>query len=166
MSKATLVAFFTIISASFCLGCTNPEVSSKSFTTLDATIVTNIAYISEFSIKCGSGKLGNLYAALNGHISPVSLVGNDKFQVSWTEDIKTAKSGDRLIKLYDEEGYVAYKKASRANEDVSSVPSFADVVVTHSGAYNGPWLKSEFIATILSLIVAYVALASRAKVSS
>ena len=31
-------------------------------------------------------------------------------QVSWVEDVATAGSGERPIKLYDEAGYAAFKK--------------------------------------------------------
>lgn len=82
MARLSVLAFIVLVSFNVCMGCSNPEVAATSFTTLDATIVTNIAYISEFSVKCSSGKLGNLYAELDGTISPVSTVGNNRFQVS------------------------------------------------------------------------------------
>ncbi|XP_056646878.1 translocon-associated protein subunit delta-like [Diorhabda sublineata] len=163
MAKKTLISFFMAMSCSLCLGCSNPEIISTSFTTLDATIVRNIAYIADFSVKCKSGNIGNLYAAFDRQIGPVSIVGNNRFQVSWTEESKSAKSGERVIRLFDEDGYTVFRKAIRAKEDTSNVQSFANVVVNHPGAYNGPWLKSEFIATMVSLTVAYIAIASRAK---
>ncbi|CAG9855212.1 unnamed protein product [Phyllotreta striolata] len=166
MTRLYILAFISLLSCTFCLGCSNPKVTSSSFTTVDATIVTNIAYISEFSVTCESGKAGNLYAEVEGNISPVSIVGNNRYQVSWTEEAKTAKSGDRVIRLFDEDGYTTYKKASRSKEDTQNVPALVNVVLSHPGAYNGPWLKSEFIATILSLLVAYIAVSSRAKVLS
>ncbi|KAJ8976558.1 hypothetical protein NQ317_014211 [Molorchus minor] len=161
--------FFTIcavLCGVFCSTCVNPQVTSKSFTTLDATIVSNIAYISEFSVQCSSEEIGNLYAELDGNVFPVSIVGSNKYQVSWTEDIESARSGDRVIRFFDEDGYTTYRKAVRSGEDISTVsPSFT-VTINHPGAFNGPWLKSEFIATILSLVVAYFAVASRSKVVS
>nr|XP_023024242.1 translocon-associated protein subunit delta-like [Leptinotarsa decemlineata] len=157
-----LISFF----AGLCSSCSNPEVTSTSFTTLDATIVSNIAYISEFTVKCSSGVVGNLYSELDGNISPVSIVGSNQYQVSWTEEPKTARKGERLLRLFNEDGYTAYRKAIRAKEDVSAVPALFTVVVNHPGAFNGPWLKSEFIATILSLVIAYFALVSRSKVVS
>lgn len=86
--------------------------------------------------------------------------------MSWTEEAKTARSGDKQIRLFDEEGYTAYRKAVRAGEDVSAVSSLFSVVVNHPGAFSGPWLKSEFIATVVSLVIAYFAIASRSKVLS
>ncbi|KAG5893631.1 hypothetical protein JTB14_015070 [Gonioctena quinquepunctata] len=152
--------------AGLCLSCSNPEVTSTSFTTLDATIVSSIAYISDFTVKCSSGSISNLYAELDGNVSPVSIVGPNQYQVSWTEEPKTARRGERVLRIFDEDTYTVYRKASRAKEDVSSVPALFNVVVNHPGAFNGPWLKSEFIATILSLVVAYFAAVSRSKVVS
>lgn len=61
--------------------CENPQVTSKTFTTLDATVVANIAYVSEFEVVCKSGSVTNLYADTEGIIVPVSVIGTNKFQV-------------------------------------------------------------------------------------
>ncbi|CAH1153438.1 unnamed protein product [Phaedon cochleariae] len=159
-----LVALFAVFCTTLCSCCSNPQVTSKSFTTLDATIVSNVAYISEFTVKCGSGEVGNLYAELDGNVSPVSIVGPNTYQVSWTEESKSARKGDREVRLLNEDGFTAFRRASRANEDISAIPSLFSVVINHPGAFSGPWLQSEFIATILSLAVAYFALASRSRV--
>lgn len=80
-SFSSVLYVFAIFSVAFCGGCENPQVNSKSFTTLDATIVANIAYISEFEMQCSSGAPATLYADIEGSIVPVSVVGNNKFQV-------------------------------------------------------------------------------------
>lgn len=77
-----------------------------------------------------------------------------------------ARSGDKVVRIFDEEGYTALRKALRAGEDPSSVASLADVVVNHPGAYDGPWLKSELLATLVSLVVAYFALSFKLKITS
>ncbi|KAB0801539.1 hypothetical protein PPYR_05893 [Photinus pyralis] len=159
-----------IVSVLFCTGycdsCKNAEISSKSFTTQDATIVTNIAYISEFSVKCGSGSLSHAYADVEGTVVPVFETAPSTFQVSWTEEIKNARRGEIKIRLFDEDGYTALRKALRANEDISTVSPLFSVSVSHPGAFNGPWLKSEFLAVALSVVVAYLALSSRSKLLS
>lgn len=75
-----LLAVFGIL-VCCCSSCSNPDVTFTSFSTLDATIVTNIAYISEFSVKCSSGQVGSLYAELDGNLVPVSIVEANKYQV-------------------------------------------------------------------------------------
>lgn len=84
-------------------------------------------------------------------------------QVSWTEEIKTARRGDIAIRIFDEDGYSAFRKALRTDEPTSSIPTLTTITLNHPGAFNGPWLKSEFLAAALSLIVAYLALSSRSK---
>lgn len=86
--------------------------------------------------------------------------------MSWTEEIKSASSGDRAISLYDNDGYTLYRKAVRAGEDINTVPTLIKISITHPGAFQGPWLKSEFLAASLSLVVAYLAFSSRAKLLS
>lgn len=80
--------------------------------------------------------------------------------------MKTARSGDKQIRIFDEEGNTLLRKAIRADEDTSSVPSIFSVTLSHPGAYNGPWLNSEFVAAVISFVVAYFAIASRSKVLS
>ena len=35
--------------------CENPTVDATAYTTLDATLLTKIAYISDFSLTCSNG---------------------------------------------------------------------------------------------------------------
>lgn len=86
MSKLLFVcAFSAIISLSLGLSCTSPTVESvKTFTTEDATIVSQIAFISKFQLKCSNkaSETTPLFAEVDGKLSPVARVGNDEFQVS------------------------------------------------------------------------------------
>lgn len=85
MSKTLFVCFLaTIASTAFGLSCSNPQIESTSFTTQDATIVSQIAFISEFSLKCSNPEAVNLplFAETDGRLSPVVRLSSDKFQVS------------------------------------------------------------------------------------
>lgn len=62
--------------------CKSPTVSSSSFTTADGTIVSQVAYIAEFELKCQDGAAGALFAEYAGRLSPVAKVGLNKYQVS------------------------------------------------------------------------------------
>lgn len=63
--------------------CTTPEVHVKSFTNEDATIVTNIAFIAEFTVSCGNGAtINNLYADIGNNLVPVARTGEGKYQVN------------------------------------------------------------------------------------
>lgn len=65
--------------------CKNPTVSSTSFTTSDGTIVSQVAYIAEFSLKCGDGGSIPLFAEYAGRVSPVAKIGENKYQVGIQE---------------------------------------------------------------------------------
>lgn len=147
--------------------CQNPQLISKFYSTQDATVLSNIAFISEFNVKCQKGQSGNLYALFsNDVIVPISTVGPSKYQLSWTEELKAAKTGDITVKIFDENGYSAIRKALRNGEDISSVPPFSSITVNHTGTYIGPWISCEFLAVVISLAVAYYAISFRSKLIS
>ncbi|RZC40333.1 TRAP-delta domain containing protein [Asbolus verrucosus] len=119
MPKRFLVPFFLL----FCIGgavssCESPEIISSTYTTEDATVLTHIAYISEFTVKCGSGSVSNLYALMGGAVQPIGVIGPSKYQISWTEEVKSARTGDITIKIYDDDGFALLRKAQRAGEDL------------------------------------------------
>lgn len=143
-----------------CHSCANPSVSVKSYTTEDATILTNVAYIIQFNIKCpnNSPYTGNLYALTKQNIVPVASTRDNEFQVSWTEDTKNAQVGDITIKIFNEEGHVALRKASRSGEDLNSIPHYLVLELNHPGSYKGPCISCEFLAAIFSFVIAYYAI--------
>merc|ERR1712136_385371 len=72
--------------------CSNPTLSSTSFTTQDATILTNIAYVSQFKLECdGEAADIPLFAEVGG--KPLSVVKSketNEYQVSWVEETQKA----------------------------------------------------------------------------
>lgn len=64
--------------------CKNPKVEASSFTSLDATVVTEIAYITEFTLKCDNTLPENyaLYAEVSGRALSAARIGSNKYQVS------------------------------------------------------------------------------------
>ncbi|XP_046688100.1 translocon-associated protein subunit delta-like [Homalodisca vitripennis] len=163
---AVFAAF--LISSSYGNTCVKPEVTASQYTTQDATVLTSIAYVAEFNLKCANGVKGiPLYAEVSGKTLPAARIGDDnKYQVSWTEDVKKAKSGDYSVNLYDEEGYGALRKAMRSGEDLSTVKPLVTIVVNYPGAYQGPWVNSEFMAAVLSVLVWYLAFSAKSKLLS
>lgn len=105
-----------------------------------------------------------MYAEVEGKALPaVRLSADNKYQVSWTEEIKNARSGDYSVKLYDEEKYAAIRKAYRNGEDPSIVKPLAVVVLNNPGIYLGPWINSEFLAAFLAALVSYAAFSAKFK---
>merc|ERR1712126_91425 len=139
--------------------CQSPKVALKSYTTNDATIVSNVAFLAEFTLQCSNG-LRNfpVYVELDGAIVPaVRAQDGSSYQVSWTKDPKYAFSGDHNVRLFDEEGFANVRKAQRNGESTSDVDALATITVNHSGTYQGPWVNAEFVAALASTIIYYTA---------
>ncbi|KAK0089114.1 hypothetical protein PV325_009145 [Microctonus aethiopoides] len=145
--------------------CQKPEVTASAYVTEDATILTNVAFTTQFTLKCSNGvKDITLYAECEGKALPaVKLSVDNKYQVSWTEDIKKARSGDYKVKLYDEESYAAIRKAHRNGEDSDTVKPLAVVMLNNPGVYQGPWINSELLAVFLAALVSYTAFSAKSK---
>ncbi|EZA54951.1 hypothetical protein DMN91_009443 [Ooceraea biroi] len=166
MNKIVLAcALAGAISAAFAETCQKPEIAASSYVTQDATVLTSVAFTMQFVLKCSNGVKGiSLYADVEGKTLPaVRLSAENKYQISWTEDIKKARSGDYYIKLYDEEKYAAVRKAIRNGEDPDSVNALAMVVLNSPGVYLGPWVNSEFLAAFLATLVSYTAFSAKYK---
>jgi translocon-associated protein subunit delta len=128
--------------------------------------VSQIAYIAEFTLKCANAGEQNfpLFAEVAGKVlAPVVRIGENNYQISWSEEIKKATSGNHEIRLYDEEGYGAVRKAQRSGESTKSVKPLTVFSVRHPGAYTGAFINSEFLAAGAALITTYVAFTTRSK---
>lgn len=129
-------------------------------------MANQIGFITEFKIKCKSEiNTIPLFAEVNGNIFPVFRVKDD-YQFSWSEDKATAKTGNREVRLFDEEQFASYRKSQRAGE-TPSVKPLASINVRYSGKF-GPNLlvSTEFLVLISSFFVAYLAFQNRVKLVS
>lgn len=81
MVKQLLLVFATLalISTSLAGSCVNPEIKVKTFTNDDATVLTHIAFITEFSLSCKEGE--NFYALVGENFLPVTTIGDNQYQV-------------------------------------------------------------------------------------
>ncbi|XP_034838185.1 translocon-associated protein subunit delta [Maniola hyperantus] len=165
VTKCLLTIFAIALSGSYADSCKNPQVEAASFTTLDATVVTHIAYITEFTLKCDNPLPENyaLYAEVEGKALTAARVGENKYQVSWTEEPSKARSGVHEIHVMDEEGWASLRRARRSDPAATVAPLLA-IQLQHPGSYSGPWVNSEVLATAMSIIVAYTALRSKSSI--
>lgn len=127
-------------------------------------IANQVGYVTVFSLNCQS-QINSipLFAEVNGQIFPVFRVKED-YQFSWTED--KAKSGNREVKLFDEEQYASWRKQQRAGQ-TPSVKPLATVQVKYNYSYAGNFLiSSELVVLLLTLTSAYVAFTNRMKLVS
>lgn len=168
MFKSLILLALTQLPFIYASLCKDPEVSSSSYTTQDGMVVAEIAFISEFTLECGQNVDGlSLYGEVNGKIFPVMKVdGHKKYQISWTEEIKKARSGEYVINIYDEEGYSNIRKAIRSGEDPKAIAPLTVVTLNYSGAYLGPWVNSEFLAAVSLISAWYVAFVHKSKLLS
>lgn len=133
-------------------------------------LANQIGFITEFKLKCKSEiNTIPLFAEVNGinGIFPVFRV-KDEYQFSWSEDKATAKTGNREVRLFDEEQFASYRKAQRAG-DSPSVKPLATINVRYSGKFFGPnnlLVSTEFLILLSSIFVAYKAFQNRAKLIS
>ena len=164
---ATNVMFF--FSA---VSCKVSSVDSQSYTTTDGLVVTSIAHIVTFSLNCASGRADQLtlYAEVPSikQTVAVTLAANGKsYQVSWAEEISKASSGEKEIKVYDEEGYAALRKAQRKAEETGSavapVEPMTRLSVYHAGLYKGPIFQVQVLAVSALVFVYYAAYNAKSK---
>ncbi|XP_071532064.1 translocon-associated protein subunit delta isoform X2 [Panulirus ornatus] len=127
-----LAAFIGAVAGETCSGA---QVDAVGFTSLDATIVTKIAYIADFTLSCSNGaKDVSLYAeTIDGIVGIARSVDGVKYQ------------------------------AQRGNEDTSSVLPIATINLYHPGAYRGPWVQSETMAILAAIFIYYYALTQKNK---
>lgn len=85
MSRTLFVAVFAALAAcSLANVCENPKIDLQYFTTGDATIVSHIALIGEFTLDCADSSATGLalFSEFEGRIAPVARLDSNKYQVS------------------------------------------------------------------------------------
>src|SRR5206468_3023296 len=98
-----------------------------------------------------------------GIATPVTRsVDGKNYQVSWTEDVAKASSGDKVVKVFDEEGY---KKAQETGS-LSSVSPLLTLTINHPGTYKGPIVPIEFLAVIIIVFVGFSAFSAKSKLTA
>ncbi|CAH2242405.1 jg26667 [Pararge aegeria aegeria] len=135
VTKYLLTIFALAISGSLGDSCQNPKVEAAYFTSLDATVVTQIAYITEFTLKCDNPLPENyaLYAEVEGKPLTAARIGENKYQVSWTEEPSKARSGVHEIHVMDEEGWASLRRARRSDPAAAVAPLLA-IQLQHPGS--------------------------------
>lgn len=83
VTKYILAVLALAICGSLAETCQNPQAEAASFTSLDATIVTQIAYITEFTLKCDNPLPQNfaLYAEVEGKPLTAARISENRYQV-------------------------------------------------------------------------------------
>ncbi|XP_066912906.1 translocon-associated protein subunit delta-like [Clytia hemisphaerica] len=150
--------FAAIVSAD---QCTSPTVHASTYTSKSVALSVETAYLSELTVQCSEGvSTLDLYAEIEGVIVPVASIPDKEgtYQISWAKDHKKATTGKINIKVFNNEGYNAYRKAQRNEEDVSSVKALFTVTVNHPGvSREGLFVQTEFLAVVAALLLFWTA---------
>ncbi|MCP5656473.1 hypothetical protein NL311_29215, partial [Klebsiella pneumoniae] len=77
-----------------------------------------------------------LYAEVDGKSLTAARIGDNKYQISWTEEPAKARSGVHQINILDEEGWASLRRARRADPAASVAPLLA-IQLSHPGSYSG-----------------------------
>uniref|UniRef100_T1H2G9 Translocon-associated protein subunit delta n=1 Tax=Megaselia scalaris TaxID=36166 RepID=T1H2G9_MEGSC len=159
MFKFVVFAVLSVFAASAYGACTSPKASATSFTSSDATIVSQVATVVDLSFKCSNGETPQLYGEINGRVILAS-------KISWNDEVKKAISGSVTIRLFDEEGYSNIRKAQREGVSLSSVKSISEVTVSVPSAYTGPLVNSELLVAFLAIFIGYFAFTTKSKLQA
>ncbi|XP_015784487.1 translocon-associated protein subunit delta [Tetranychus urticae] len=162
---SSIVIFLSFLGIT--LGCQVGDVQSSSYSTTDGLVISETAYVVNFNVNCKDAAKPDslvLYADIgNNKILPVAKSSDgSRFQVSWTADLAKSYSASYEIKIHDEEGLSNLKRAQRKESKEDVTPLFK-INFSHPGTYRGPWLQTELIATVISILVWWVAYSHKSK---
>ncbi|CAG0917078.1 unnamed protein product [Notodromas monacha] len=101
----------------------NPDIRIKSYTATDTLVLNEIAFVADITLTCKDGSKDiPIYAAIGHNLLPVTKTPEpNRYLISWTEKPTLARSGSVTINFYDDNGYVAFRKALRSGGDSASV---------------------------------------------
>ncbi|KAI1308000.1 Translocon-associated protein subunit delta [Halotydeus destructor] len=150
--------------------CQVKDVKSTSYTTTDGYVVSSVAYIATFTLQCSSGPSDHLtlFSQLtNGQVVPVTTsLEDNKYQVSWTEELAKASSGPQLVKIYDQAGYSQIQKNEREGVSGQEVKPITTVTINHPGASKGWNINFQAVLTLVAVGVYYLAHSAKSNIVS
>ncbi|CAG5130823.1 unnamed protein product [Candidula unifasciata] len=145
--------------------CLAPVVKSQTYSTPEAVVSTDTVLIAEFTLTCKNNlKNINLYADIGGRTIPATKTYEaNKYQISISDEHKKLPPGTYEIRIFDEEGFAALRKAQRSGESTDSLKPLFTISLSHQGIWSGPVLQSEFVAAMTAIIVWWLAYTARGK---
>ncbi|KAK3103160.1 hypothetical protein FSP39_016900 [Pinctada imbricata] len=113
--------------------CLQPSVKADYYTTTEAVASIDTVFVVQFLLTCKNNLRDiNLYADIQGKTIPVTKTNkDDSYQISFSDEHKKLPSGTYSIRLFDEEGYAALRKAQRSGENIDSVKPLSTISISH-----------------------------------
>ncbi|XP_033113990.1 translocon-associated protein subunit delta-like [Anneissia japonica] len=162
MLFSILLVFPLLVSGQKCEGA---KVKEKVYSTSDAVTSSQTVFSVEFKLDCkNNAKNLFLNADVNGYQMPVGRTGDNQYQVSWLEEHSAAKAGQYDVKIFDEEGFSAMRKAQRDGKTDSK--PLVTIPVIHKGVSSGVWVRTEVVVTGASLFVWYMAYRAKSNIQA
>lgn len=149
--------------------CKVKDVQSSPYTTTDGLVISHVALITTFSLQCeNKADAANLLLfaevpAIKKTVPVTKSQDGKGYQVSWTEEVAKASSGDRTIRIFDEAGLAAVEKAQESGAGSDSVQPLVTLTVNHRGTYRGPLIPMELIAVAAVASVWYSAYSAKSE---
>ncbi|KAI2800739.1 hypothetical protein RDWZM_010517 [Blomia tropicalis] len=162
--KVLSICVLVAIVCTFADAASTCKMTSSSYSANDGTVLTEVAHLITFTAECPPNVLP-AFANLNGRT--LAVVRDDvtkKYQVSWTQELAKSSSGSYEITVFDDEGFQQLRKAQRAGE--REPKPLLSLSYSHSSPYRGPFVQNEFAALLGLLVLSYVAISYRFKITS
>ncbi|KRY74026.1 Translocon-associated protein subunit delta [Trichinella pseudospiralis] len=147
--------------------CRNPTlVKHSGYSSTDSFFHAKTAIVIEFSVNCDHPvKEYPLYWEYEGDVHlAAQLPTGLHYQITFVNDHKKIARGQYDIRIFDEEGFAALRKAMRSKVDTNeAVKPIFTVSYYHPGSSGEPWIASQTIVLAASAIVLYYAYTWRTK---
>ncbi|KRZ53463.1 Translocon-associated protein subunit delta [Trichinella nativa] len=147
---------FFLISSCIADTCRNPTlVKHSGYSTTDSFFNAKTAIVIEFSVNCDQPvKEYPLYWEYEGDVHlAAQLPTGLHYQITFVNDHKKIGRGQYDIRIFDEEGFAALRKAMRAKVDTNeAVKPLFTVSYYHPGSTGEPRIASQTIVLAASAV--------------
>jgi|ERR1712198_198521 len=183
MSNIRLLSVHALALAAFiCLSsaeqqCLSPTLTHTSYTSSEASTARETVFIVSFGLTCKNeaASTPNVYAVLaSGEgktLSPVKTAaktGAGSYQISFSGEHGDLPRGAYAVRLYDEDGFAALKKAQRqeGGEEAAeaAVQPLSQLTLEHNGVWKGELVRGETVALALALVCFYLAHSAKSRI--
>ncbi|MFH4980949.1 hypothetical protein AB6A40_007658 [Gnathostoma spinigerum] len=148
--------------------CESPKFSSTTFSTTDAFFHFSTTYIIEFTLQCAKNvKDMAVYAVVNGKVYQAAVSEEtSKYQVSWQLDHAASFAQTMSVQIFDEDGFAAYRKAERSENNTQKVKPLFTIELKHPGVSKNFPVASETVVTLLIFTGLYFAYSYKSQLTS
>ncbi|CAH8523671.1 unnamed protein product [Dicrocoelium dendriticum] len=146
MFLVTALIFSCVFSVARC--CSEFDHRTVLFTSKENVLSSKTIVLVEGEAKCRTKDSNELYAELNGILTPVGrdpATGN--FQVTFVFEHKDLPPGEYSVRFFNEDSATSYRRLRFSDEKNSVHPVFS-VPFRHKGISTTPWVHSETTALL------------------